>query len=220
MFILIKVLLAAAWVAFLSYGIYRAVAVDPEWTVIWYWLGLTIFAVTCWVLGALVWPLVRPYAAVAGEHLDRFNVCSRCFSALMHAVQLRESDLHARTCSASTHTYGSQQSRAEIAHHRCAHVNSTCAHDLNRARTHTPPPPLQEKRYAIFVWAGLIAAYVFGTAFMSGLGDPVRFASLAGYIVYLLILWVCSHNRSHISWRPVVCGLLTQFSLALLIMKT
>lgn len=70
----VKLVLLAGWFAFLGYGIYYALAVDPEHEVIWYWLGITIFAVVMWVLGKFVWPLVHPLGSKIRKGLHNFNV--------------------------------------------------------------------------------------------------------------------------------------------------
>lgn len=72
---IIKLVLLAGWLAFLGYGIYYALVVDPEHDVIWYYVGLTIFAVVCWALGTFVVPPLKPFFEKSGDAFSEFNVC-------------------------------------------------------------------------------------------------------------------------------------------------
>src|SRR5476649_996195 len=48
----------------------------------------------------------------------------------------------------------------------------------------------------------------------------LRFISLLGWLVMILIAWAISYNRKNFPWRTVIWGLGLQFSLALLILNT
>lgn len=43
--------------------------------------------------------------------------------------------------------------------------------------------------------------------------------SLLGIVVFILLAWLVSENRKAVAWRPVVIGLLLQFTLAVLFLK-
>lgn len=88
-------------------------------------------------------------------------------------------------------------------------------------RPYAPPfTRKQEKKIAKFVWLLIILAYVFVPAFIGGIGDLVRFQSMAGYFVFIFLIWLLSAHRSSVNWRPVVCGYVIQYTMALLILKT
>lgn len=63
-------------------------------------------------------------------------------------------------------------------------------------------------------------AYVLVTALVGGIGDYMRFTSLAGYVAFLLIMYIFSAHRRAVRARPIICGLLIQYTMGLLILKT
>lgn len=80
----------------------------------------------------------------------------------------------------------------------------------------------QEKNWKMmrFVWLGAWLAFFFGTSLGFGLGSPIRFLSLVGYIVYPLILYALSMDRKAVSPRTVLGGLVIQYLMALFVLKT
>jgi hypothetical protein len=75
----VKLMCLALWCAFLGYGTYYFVAVDPDHDVILYYWGLTGVAVFFWFMGHVVNPVIGPYLSKAGDSFGEFNVC--CASA-------------------------------------------------------------------------------------------------------------------------------------------
>jgi hypothetical protein len=71
-----------------------------------------------------------------------------------------------------------------------------------------------------FVWIGAWLAFFFGTSLGFGLGSPIRFLSLVGYVVYPCILYALSTDRKAISPRTVLGGLVIQYLMALFVLKT
>lgn len=69
----VKLVLAAGWCAFLGYGIYYAIAIDPDHDVIWYWLGITCVAVVLNLFSRFVWPPIKPYLSKARVSFRNFN---------------------------------------------------------------------------------------------------------------------------------------------------
>jgi hypothetical protein len=80
----------------------------------------------------------------------------------------------------------------------------------------------QDKNWKMmrFVWVGAWLAFFFGTSLGFGLGSPIRFLSLVGYVVYPCILYALSTDRKAISPRTVLGGLVIQYLMALFVLKT
>jgi hypothetical protein len=70
------------------------------------------------------------------------------------------------------------------------------------------------------VWAGAWLAFFFGTSLGFGLGQPLRFLSLVGYVVYPCILYAFSTDRSAVNARTVLGGMVIQYLMALFVLKT
>ncbi|EDV25883.1 uncharacterized protein TRIADDRAFT_11737, partial [Trichoplax adhaerens] len=49
---------------------------------------------------------------------------------------------------------------------------------------------------------------------------PYRFASFGGLLAYLFLCWFFSKHRSQVRWRPVIVGIIIQFFMGLLILRT
>lgn len=71
---------------------------------------------------------------------------------------------------------------------------------------------------------GTIAVILVGTfaspEIAGGSSRSDRAVSFFGCLVAIFGLWATSHNRSKISWRPVISGMLIQFIIALFVLRT
>ncbi|XP_013390240.1 solute carrier family 28 member 3 [Lingula anatina] len=63
---------------------------------------------------------------------------------------------------------------------------------------------------------GVVAVLILEVA----LKQPRNLYSGIGIIVYVSLLWIFSKNPARVKWRPVLVGLLLQFTFALLILRT
>lgn len=78
----------------------------------------------------------------------------------------------------------------------------------------------KNQKWTKWLYILIVLAYVFGTALGGGIGDMWRFTSLAGWVAYLLLIYIFSAHRRQVRWRPVIAGLIIQYTMALLILKT
>jgi len=80
-------------------------------------------------------------------------------------------------------------------------------------------------------WNSFVAPFTFwilGAIVLALIGLTVSFAwedwqrlvPAAGLLLLVFLTWVCSAHRCHIRWRPVITGILLQFLIGLLIMRT
>ena len=71
--------------------------------------------------------------------------------------------------------------------------------------------------------AGAIAVILVG-AFVSPEGEDNtranRAVSLFGLLVFIGVLWLTSRNRKAIKWHTVIVGMLTQFIIAIFVLKS
>lgn len=65
----------ALWGAFLGYGTFYYISIDPEHDVILYYWGITGVAVFFWFMGAVVNPVIGPHVSKATTAFGEFNVC-------------------------------------------------------------------------------------------------------------------------------------------------
>ncbi|XP_013421719.1 solute carrier family 28 member 3 [Lingula anatina] len=72
----------------------------------------------------------------------------------------------------------------------------------------------------ICLYVALLIALVVYLVVEVAIPNPYNLVSAAGILVYVLLMFVFSHNPARVKWRPVIWGLSLQFIIALLILRT
>ncbi|CAJ1379387.1 unnamed protein product [Effrenium voratum] len=68
------------------------------------------------------------------------------------------------------------------------------------------------------LWGSVLALLV--VVLVLAWDDWTRLIPAGGLVLLVFLTWLCSAHRCHVSWRPVITGIIIQFVFGLLIMRT
>ncbi|XP_071825838.1 solute carrier family 28 member 3-like isoform X3 [Apostichopus japonicus] len=75
-------------------------------------------------------------------------------------------------------------------------------------------------KYAKWIFFFLFLSAVGVSLYLVTRGNPEQLISAGGLLVFILITYVFSKHPRHVKWRPVIWGLVLQFFLGVLILRT